>query len=137
MLKRICAAIFACVPLLASASDLPVSTDLVYGSGSVQVNANLDSYDNISANTLSKGNVMITYPSTMGIDRYSFRMGSKPLPVTFVSSTQVSPYGDILVAIYNFTLEGMPEGTHTLPAITVKVGGKEYAALPLVVVVGK
>lgn len=115
----------------------PISNDLVYGDGSTEITAQIDEYENITANKPIQGTIFVTHDEKNKIDNTSFKLGTKHLKVTFTQSSQMASYSTIMVSIYSFQLDGLPMGTHTLPPITVKVGGKEFQALPLVLQVSK
>lgn len=107
------------------------SPDLIYGGASVEVNAQINEFENLQAGKPIYGSVMITHDVNSHVDASSFQMGGKPLQVTFVQSTKMSSFSPMEVTIYSFQLEGMSPGPHTLPPITVKVGGRVYATYPL------
>ena len=109
-----------------------INNDLVYGNGSSEITTQVNQYDKISANKPIQGSIFITHDAKNSVDASSFRLGNKPLKVTFVQNTQMSP-GSVVVSIYSFQLEGMGAGIHTLPSINVKVGNKLIQALPLVI----
>ena len=111
----------------------PVANDLVYGGGSIEITTEINTYQNITANVPIQGSVMVTHDANSAIDANSFRLGDEPLNVTFVSSTAMSPYSAIVVTIYSFQLKRMPAGEHLMPPIKVKVAGKEYQALSLII----
>lgn len=108
-----------------------ISSDFVYGEGTTELTSQISDYENIKPNKPIQGSLFVTHASKNAVDQDSFRIGSKPLKTTFVQTTQMSPSSDIVVSIYQFQLEGLPVGTHILPSINVKVGGKEVQALPL------
>ncbi len=109
---------------------------LVYGDGNIEVNSEISTYENVVANTPIQGSVMITHGTSSTIDINSFQIGDKPLKVKFVQSVPMSVSNNLEIAIYSFQIDGLPAGQHTLPPIQVKVGGKLYQALPLVIQVG-
>jgi hypothetical protein len=111
-----------------------VSNDLVYGDGSSEVTSQITE-SNLTANQPIQGSIFVTHDSKNAIDISSFRLGAKPLKVTFVQSSLMSPTSNIAVAVYSFQLEGLPTGVHTLPSINVKVGSKQVQALPLVIAI--
>ncbi len=118
-------------PFQLAAADT-LSNVLIY-TDPVQVTSSINAYENIVAGTPIQGTVMITHDSNAAIDASSFRMGDKPLQVTFVQSVPMSQYSNIVVTIYSFRLDGLEKGSHTLPQINVKVGDKVYQAPPLTV----
>lgn len=107
--------------------------NLIYGEGTTLVTTEIDTYENLAANTPITGSVMITHDQKATIDVSSFRLGNTPLKVNFVQSASMSSYNPLVVTIYKFQLPGMKSGAHTLPPIAVKVGGKEYQALPMTI----
>ena len=108
-----------------------VTNDLVYGDGTSQIDTELNAYDSIIANQPIQGTIFVTHDNSNIIDETSFKMGSNPLTVKFVQTTQMSLSSPIVVSIYNFEIPGLPLGNHTLPPISVTVGGKVVQALPL------
>ena len=121
--------IFYFVPL-ELVSEEPVTNVLLY-QDAVQVSTEINQYEDIIENRPIHGTVMITHDGNNKIDMTSFRLGEKPLKIKWMTSTPMSSTSDLTVTIFNFQLEGMEKGEYTLAPITVKVGGKEYAALPL------
>ena len=115
----------------------PIPNVLTYNDGTVEVDAEINAYENLVENTPINGSIFITQDFAAEIDQNTFRIGDKPLKASLVSSTQISPDSPMKVTIYGFTLEGMPAGLHNLPPISVKVGNKTYQALPLSIEIGK
>lgn len=113
----------------------PLQSDaLFYKDDDTQVTSEIEVYQTIVQDVPIKGSVLITHDSTKKVDVDSFRIGDKPLKVTFVTS---QPMGDSLeVSVYSFELEGMKNGQHVLPPVVVKIGGNEYQAPSMVVDVG-
>lgn len=109
-----------------------VSNVLIY-TDPVQVTSSINVYETIQAGQPIIGSIMITHDAGAKIDPNSFRMGEKPIQATFVETTPMSAYSTLQVTIYRFQLEGLPQGTYTLQPIRVRVGGKDYQALPLTV----
>lgn len=114
-----------------------ISSALVYGEGTTEVTTQINDYENIVANQPIQASIFVTHDAKNLIDTNSFQMGKSPLKVSLVQSAKMSSYDTLMVTIYNFQISGLPIGTHTLPAITVNVGGKEYRALPLVIEISK
>ncbi len=114
-------------------SQEPLNNILIYGEGDIQVTSEVNEYNPIAADVLIQGTIMITHPTANSIDVNSFRMGDKPLTVKFVQSVPMSSYSNVIVTIYQFQLDGLKKGVHTLPPIRVKVGGKDYQAAPLTI----
>lgn len=110
----------------------PESNILLWGD-TVQVTSEINEYENIRSGMPINGSVMITYNTKNAIDANSFMLGSAPLKVKFIRSVPMSSSGSLMVNIYQFQLEGMKTGTHFLPPIKVKVGGKYFEAAPLTV----
>ncbi|MEI8124207.1 MAG: hypothetical protein WCG42_00445 [Parachlamydiaceae bacterium] len=110
-----------------------VANDLVYGEGTTEVTSQINEYENIVANQPIQGSIFVTHDAKNSVDVSSFRLGDKALKVTFVKSSQMSSVSPIVVSIYNFQLDGMPIGSHTMPSINVKVGGALVQALPLII----
>ena len=120
-------------PLALSSTGSLAANDLIYGEGSTEVNTQINEYAPVVANKPIQGTIFITHEAKNAIDVNSFRIGNKPLKVSFVQTSQMSSSSSIYVTIYSFELEGLPTGTHTLSPIVVKIGGKEVQALPLVI----
>lgn len=99
----------------------------------VQIDTNISDYENITSKAPIRGTIMVTHNVNNQIDPSSFRLGENPLKAEFVQSTAISPYSPLVVTIYQFQLEGIKKGSHTLPPIRVKVGGKDYQAAPLTI----
>lgn len=110
-----------------------IDNDLIYGDGSTEITSQVNEYENIPANKPIQGSIFVTHDVKNTIDVESFRLGNKPLKVTFVQTSQMSPSSNVVVSIYSFQLEGLPLGIHTLPSINVNVAGKNVRALPLVI----
>jgi hypothetical protein len=109
-----------------------VSSDLIYGQGTTEITTQINDNIAIQPNQTIQGTLFVTHAPSNTIDENSFGIGNKPLKVSLVQNTQMST-GNIVVSIYQFQLEGLTAGTHTLPAIHVKVGDKEVQALPLTI----
>lgn len=114
-----------------------IDNDFIYGDGTTELTSQISEYANIVANQPINGTLFVTHSQKNVVDADSFRLGSKPLKTTFVQTAQMSSTSDIVVSIYHFQMEGLPIGTHTLPSINVKVGGKQVQALPLVIEISK
>ena len=114
-------------------SSDPQKDILIYNQGTVQVNSEIDIYQNISANVPISGTITVIHDANQPIDTSSFHLGNKPLKVHFVQSTPISSYSNLEVSIYSFQLEGMKTGLHTLSPIQVSVAGKNYQAAPLTI----
>jgi hypothetical protein len=112
-----------------------ISNDLVYGGSSSEVTTQIDEYATIKANQPIHGSIFVTHDQINSVDQTSFRMGSKPLKAVFVQNTQISPDSTVVVSVYRFQLAGQAAGVHTMPPISVSVGGKTVQALPLVIAV--
>lgn len=115
----------------------PVPNVLTYNDGNVEVDAEINAYENLMENKPINGSIFITQDFAAEIDSGSFRIGDKPLKALQVSSKQISVDSPMRVSIYSFTLDGMPAGLHNLPPISVKVGSKTYQSLPLSIEIGK
>lgn len=128
----VCSPVYSAPPL-----DTMQTNDLVYGLGQVEVNTEISSFANLAPNTPIQASVMVTHPSTAPVDINSFRMGDKPLQVVLVQTVPMSALSNIVLSIYKYQIDGLDVGSHTFPPIKVKVGGKEYEALPLNVDIGQ
>jgi hypothetical protein len=124
------------VPLQLISSDAEETNILVYGEGSIQVDAEIDNAEDLKENMPLQGSVMVTHNANQSIDPNSFRIGDKPLKVQFVKSSSIFSSSNITVSIYSFQLPGMTTGIHTLPPIKVQVAGKEYETPPRTIQVG-
>lgn len=138
MLKKLFASSLLILPLLAAPQSLSgaaavMSNDLVYGGGTTQVTSEISEYQTLAANKPIQGSIFVTHESKNKIDEGSFKLGDQPLKVTLAANTQISLSSTIYVTVYNFQIEGLPPGTHTLPSISVKVGDKRVEAQPLII----
>jgi hypothetical protein len=131
MRKNLLCCLLFCILFYLNADTEP--NILIYGEGTTQVTSEIDKYEKILSGAPIRGSIMITHAAHDKVDSSSFLLGDKPLPVKFVQSIPVSSFSNLLITIYQFELEGMRPGLHTLPAIKVKVGGKEYQAPPLTI----
>jgi hypothetical protein len=112
-----------------------VTNDLV--KGDTQVSTQVSDFQNIKPNQPFVISVLVTHDKKDSVDGKSFRMGGTPLDANFIKTSQMSAADDIVVSIYQFVYQGLPEGTQTLPPVQVSVGGKKVQSLPLVVEVLK
>lgn len=126
--------LFFVLPLKTFSAEPPPNI-LPYSGGTIQVSSEIDEYENVTANTPITGTIMITHEAKDQIDTSSFRIGDKKLSVQFVKSVPMASYSPLLVTIYQFQLEGKPVGEYTLPAINVKINGKEFQAPPITIIV--
>lgn len=95
----------------------------------VQVNVEIDPYKEFENIPLS-GTITITHDSNTKVDASSFRMGDAPAKVDFVKDVKISPNSPLELSMYHFDLPAQPAGIYTLPAVSVKVGGKVYESMP-------
>jgi hypothetical protein len=107
-----------------------VETNVLVGN-KVEVNAEINAYENILAGSPIQGTIMVTHDAKNLVDSNSFTLGHQPLNVQLVKTVSMSSYSNLVVSIYAFQLEGMKAGSYTLPPIKVKVGGQSYQAPPL------
>jgi hypothetical protein len=113
-----------CLPLHLRSAE--ANNILMYEGGDVQVTSELNNqYQNIAVNSPITGTVMVTHDANTPIDAKSFRLGSKPLKVSFVQSVPMSSFSNLVITIYKFEIEGRKMGIYTLDPINVKVGSKE------------
>lgn len=91
--------------------------------------------DGIYENQPIKGIVTITHPESLTIDQGTFRMGNEKLAVDFIKDVKVSAGDASLLSIYHFELTGKPQGSYTLPQVSVEVGGKVYRSIKSVYIV--
>jgi len=108
-----------------------IANDFVYGDGTTELTSQISEYENITAGKPIQGSIFVTHDSNNKVDIESFHLGDHRLYVNFVQTAPMSSTSHIVVSIYHFQLNGMSGGTHTLPPINVKVGGKLVRALPL------
>lgn len=119
------------IPLQLFSNQL--ESNVLFLDETVQVTSEINTYENLVAGTPIQGSVMITHDSNNPVDANSFTMGDKPLKVQFAQSIPMSSSSKLVVSIYQFQLPGMKVGNYTLQPIMVKVGGKNYAAPPLII----
>ena len=110
------------------------SSVLVYGD-SVEVDVEFNAFETIAAGAPIQGSVTVTHAAKNVVHVNSFKIGDKPLKVQLSQTVQRTAPGNIEVSIYNFQLEGMSAGLHTLPPITVKVADTVYATLPSTIMI--
>jgi hypothetical protein len=108
---------------------------LIYDDGSIQISTEVYEYEKLVEGKPVLGSVMITHNASSIIDSESFKIGNKPLKVKLIKTVPFAS-SNIVISIYNFQLEGLPEGTQTLAPISLKVGEKYYQAPPLTITVG-
>jgi len=132
-----------CLGLMCGAASLcaePWNTQqrnvFVYGEGDIQVSIQINSFENIAPNMPFQASVMVQHPSTSTVDTSSFTTGGKPLKVQFVRDVTISPYGNIVLSIYNYQIPGMPTGSQVIPPVKVKVAGEYYESLSLSIDIG-
>lgn len=124
-----------CLPLDINSAES--NNILMYQGGDVQVTSEINNqYQSIAVNSPITGNVMVTHDANTPIDAKSFRIGNKPLNVSFVQSIPMSSFSNLVITIYKFEIEGRKMGIYTLDPISVKVGDKDYQAPPMTVQVG-
>ncbi len=85
----------------------------------------------IDENQPITGSVMITHNKNNVVDVNSFRMGKEPLAVEFVKDVQFDPNNPLILTIYSFRIPGKSPGLYALPAVSVKVGEKNYQSVML------
>ena len=110
--------------------------EFIYGQGSVEVSSQVNEYQKIAAKKPIQGTVFITHDQKDKVDESSFRLGKDPIKATWLRTTQMSLSSPLVVSIYSFEVKGLPLGTHTLPQISVTVGGKVNYAPSMVIQVG-
>lgn len=96
----------------------------------VQVNAEVSTYEALSAGKPITGTIMITHDSNLKVDEKSFQMGKESIQVKAINQVQMSPTSKLVISIYQFELAGKPSGAYDLPPLTVNVGGTVYQAPP-------
>jgi hypothetical protein len=127
--------LFFLLLILFPLSLISEQTNVLIYKDTVQVSSEIYAYEKLVTGVPIQGSVMVTHDANNAIDVNSFRLGEKPLKVTLVQSVRISPYSPLMVTSYQFQLEAMSQGSHTLPPIKVNVGGKEYQAPPLTVLI--
>lgn len=103
----------------------------------VQVTTEISPYESLTENSPIKGTLMVTHDATLKVDISSFRIGSDPLKVELEKEVSLSSTNNLLISIYKFELPGKPKGSYNLSPMSVKVGGKEYQAPSLNIVIGE
>jgi hypothetical protein len=117
-------------PLFSAAQD-----NILFYKDQVQVTAEISPYDKIKENYPIPGTLMITHNDNLKVDPSSVRMGKDSLQVKLLKEVPMSS-DKLIISIYEFKIEGKRKGNYTLDPITVKVGGKEYEAPPLIIDIG-
>jgi len=72
------------------------------------------------------GSITITHDKNEAVDLNSFKLGTKPLTVSFLNDVQMSNTSPLIVSLYSFEIPTLPKGLHVLPQVFVKVGDKVY-----------
>lgn len=126
--------IFLLVALSLSINLISTQPDiLIYDEGNIQVNSQINEFENPVAGKPLQGSILITHDLKNKIDKKSFQLGNQTLDVTFVKTIQM-PASNLVVSIYSFQINALKEGPpKTLPPISVKVDGKRYQAPPLTI----
>lgn len=133
MKKFLSIAIFLLVTALYAAEEGNV---LIY-TDPVQISSEISPYESLAEGKPVTGTIMVTHDANLKIDENSFRMGNEAIKVKLVNQVQLSPSSKLVITIYQFEISGRNSGAYTLPPITVKVGGEEYQAPPLPLVIGE
>jgi hypothetical protein len=94
----------------------------------VKVSAEIDAGGAIEKRPIS-GTIFITHDQQLKVDSGSFLMGQKSLEAEFVKEVKVAPDQPLIISIYRFQLPAQPSGLYVLPAVSVRVGGKEYRSV--------
>jgi hypothetical protein len=124
---------FILLAVFSQAVAIPQPNILIYKQGNIQISSEIDEYEHILQDKPIKGSILITHEPKDKIDNTSFRIGVKELKISFVKSYSLDSSNLLQVSAYEFELPGMERGTHTLPPISVRVGGKVYQAPPMTV----
>lgn len=95
----------------------------------VDVHADVETRE-LFENMPVKGLITINHPRQTAIDEKTFKLDNAPLAVTLVKEEPMTATGDLVLSIYSFELGPQPKGAHSLPSVSVKVGGKEYRSIP-------
>jgi len=82
-----------------------------------------------------EGTITITHDKNATVDIDSFRMENKGLEVEFLKEVELSATSDVVISLYNFSLEPQKQGLHVLPEITVTVGNRKYRSVSTTFVV--
>jgi hypothetical protein len=72
------------------------------------------------------GTITITHNQNDKVDVSSFLLDKKPISVEFIKDVQFEVSNPLILSIYRFQLPGKPQGLYLLPAVSVRVGDKEY-----------
>jgi hypothetical protein len=83
-------------------------------------------YTELFAGSPLTGTVTITHDKNLKVDTNSFKLGGKPLKVSFLNDVLMSDTSPLIVSLYNFEIPTKPKGLHVLPEVSVKVGGKTF-----------
>ncbi len=113
----VCCWMFAGLPALLCSQDVTVTSE-------INQQQEFTEYEQL------QGNITIIHDNSQKVDIHSFRLGNKPLQVTFSSDVTLSPESGLVMSTYQFTLPGQPNGLYILPAVTVNVGSSAYSSLP-------
>lgn len=91
--------------------------------------------DKLFENEPLKGLISVTHPRQIPIAIKTFRLEGKPLQVDFIQEVEISPPNPLVIAYYRFKQPGQQAGVYLLPKISVEIGDKTYASIPVTYVV--
>lgn len=110
-----------------------VGSNILIYNDPVQVSTEVNEFEEIQSGKPFIVSIMVTHDSKNIIDLHTFKLGETSINPEFVKTVQMSISSPIIISIYQFSSKGMQVGSHTLPPVKVKVGGKEYQSLPLTI----
>lgn len=72
--------------------------------------------------------ILVTHEKSDKIDESSFKSGDKRLVVSFDREIPMSETSDLVISVYKYTILADKKGAHTIPSVSVNVGGKVYTS---------
>ena len=94
------------------------------GANAVSIEAN----QYVSVGQPIEVSVMVTHEKTSKVELESFKLGDEPLTVRFAKEVSMSENSDLVISIYKFLIKPKKKGLYTIPPVSVKIGGKEFAS---------
>lgn len=94
--------------------------------GATKVSIEADQYAEIGVPV--EVSILVTHEKSDKIDESSFKSGDKRLVVTYDREIPMSATSDLVISVYKYTILAEGRGSHTIPPVSVMVGGKEYTS---------
>lgn len=98
----------------------------VFALGATKVSIEADQYAEIGVPV--EVSILVTHEKSDKVDVDSFKSGDQRLVVNFVRQIPMSETSDLVISVYKYTIQPEKRGSHTIPSVSVKVGGKVYTS---------